>query len=425
VVEVTATTKASPYLQPGVTVPRLLLCTLAVHGVIVLLPLVDLRLYGPLPLAAFVDLPVFLDHASKVLAGAVPYRDFVVEYPPLALLIFLLPRLVAGNNLGLYAALFALQMLLWDALCLSLVVRRTRSRAGPQRVPEALLWYTCFFAALYPFVAMHFDLIPATVAFAAAIAWASGRPTQGGFLAAAAAFLKVFPAAVALPGIVREIRGRGAMGWRGTLAFTLVLVVGGAAWWASGAAGTVRYHATRGLEIESLWAGAIEAGAAIAGARMSTTDFHGGRDLVAPGAAALASAVPLIQGIVLFLLAWRAWRIKTPEPMCVAGAAVLACVVTGKIFSPQYMVWLLPFAAVLGDRWTRVLFLLASALTTAIFPWQAGGLATLMPWGIALLNIRNALLVALLGVWLIGMPRTQSAHLEEPVASGRPQPLRP
>src|SRR5262249_12405963 len=153
------------------------------------------------------------DHASKVLAGAIPYRDFVVEYPPLALLVFLLPRLVAGNNFGLYAALFALQMLLWDALCVSLVLRWTKRRAGPERVPEALLWYTCFFAALYPFVAMHYDLIPATVAFAAAIAWASGRPARGGLLAAAAAFLKVFPAAVALPGIVGEIKARRPAGW--------------------------------------------------------------------------------------------------------------------------------------------------------------------------------------------------------------------
>src|SRR5262249_2758965 len=72
----------------------------------------------------------------------------------------------------------------------------------------------------------HYDLIPATVAFAAAMAWASGRPARGGLLAAAAAFLKVFPAAAALPGIVGEIKGRGAGGWGGTLAFTLPLLAG-------------------------------------------------------------------------------------------------------------------------------------------------------------------------------------------------------
>ena len=34
--------------------------------------------------------------------GLVPYRDFSVEYPPLSLPIFLIPRLLAGNSFSGY-----------------------------------------------------------------------------------------------------------------------------------------------------------------------------------------------------------------------------------------------------------------------------------------------------------------------------------
>ena len=78
--------------------PTLILYALACHILIVVAPLVDLRLYGPHPRANFTDLSIFFEHASKLSAAAIPYRDFVVEYPPLALPLFLLPRLMSGNR---------------------------------------------------------------------------------------------------------------------------------------------------------------------------------------------------------------------------------------------------------------------------------------------------------------------------------------
>ena len=80
------------------------------------------------------------------------------------------------------------------------------------------------------------------------------------------------------------------------------------------------------------------------------------------------------------------------------------------------MVWLLPFvAAVEGPTaaWSRPLFLLAAGLTTAIYPWRAGGLERLAPGGIALLNIRNALLVVLLIIWLFPCSRTGNREVTD------------
>ena len=45
---------------------------------------------------------VFLEMADKVASGLVPYRDFVLEYPPLALLPLLFPRLISGPSEDAY-----------------------------------------------------------------------------------------------------------------------------------------------------------------------------------------------------------------------------------------------------------------------------------------------------------------------------------
>src|SRR5262249_25657491 len=41
------------------------------------------------------DTDIYYRYASMTWYGKVPYRDFHVEYPPLALVLFLVPRLVA------------------------------------------------------------------------------------------------------------------------------------------------------------------------------------------------------------------------------------------------------------------------------------------------------------------------------------------
>jgi hypothetical protein len=102
-------------------------------------------------------------------------------------------------------------------------------------------------------------------------------------------------------------------------------------------------------------------------------------------------------------------------------AAVLALIVTNKVLSPQYLIWLLPFGALLR-RGPLLLLTAACALTTLIWPVLYEQLLALDAPVIVLLNVRNLVLCVLLG-WLLIPTGTSRAIPSWPgVAGERPSP---
>ena len=80
-------------------------------------------------------------------------------------------------------------------------------------------------------------------------------------------------------------------------------------------------------------------------------------------------------------------------------AALLAFIVTNKVFSPQYMAWLLPFAPLLRPR-QMMMFLAILVMTVIIFPFTYNQLIALQKLPVILLNLRNLLSVLLLA-WVV------------------------
>jgi hypothetical protein len=81
-----------------------------------------------------------------------------------------------------------------------------------------------------------------------------------------------------------------------------------------------------------------------------------------------------------------------------APRAVALVLVTSKVLSPQFPVWLIPLALVVETRaWAWVAALLGGAclLTQALYPARYEELVALEPGQVALVVARNALLVAM------------------------------
>lgn len=371
----------------------------AVHAAILFAPLLHPQFFGPLGTSVLHDDRIYFDYGSQALAGAVPYRDYVIEYPPLAVPLFVVPRLLTGRFES-YVLWFAVEMLAFDAVAVYLVARHSPARGGLAGAPARLVWYTAFFAALYPLIGTRYDLAPAGVALAAAVNWFGGRPVFGGALAASGVWLKIFPAAVAVLAAAAKPRSVAWARARGLLAFAALTLAGGGAWLAMGGAASLAYHLGRGLQVETIWAGALMILGKITGASVGWRYSHSSVELVAPGAGALAALALPAQAAMLVAVARAFRRSGMHEPLRYAAAAILAFILPGKVLSPQYLIWLLPFAPVIegqAGRVARWVFLLA-CVATAVEYLSVRRVSSFDLWAVAVLNVRNALLVALFTV---------------------------
>jgi Glycosyltransferase family 87 len=335
-----------------------------------------------------------------------PYRDFAVEYPPGFFFWALPPALLAQGADG-YRALYGLEMALCLTLALVLCVRLQRGflRAGP---PPSLAAWAAGAALLLGVVVMN--RMDAAVALTVTVAvWAAlqRRPGVSGVALGLAVVTKVVPL-VLLPLLAlawwRDGRGRGlGRGLAGTALGVLLPVLPFLGRTGGGVLDGLGYHLTRPLQIETSGAAILGLGHALFGTALSAVASYGSLNLLGPGATALAqlSSVAVALGL-LFVYGWalRAERRGVPlvEVLLVGTvAALVVCFALGKVFSPQYLVWLLPvgtLAGCLAGRLQRLALLLVCLLSQLIFPIAYDALASLSPSAFVLVALRNGLLLA-------------------------------
>lgn len=380
-------------------------------------------LYGiasaTLPLAAGWhrgDLRLYYQAGLRLLGGQLPYRDFPLEYPPAALIPFVLPHLAAGGRLSLtaYTSAFLLQMvLLSSAGALALAWGAARGRLPRPPLPTLAL-YALGVAVAAPLLPWRYDLFPALLTLLALLGVLTGRPTLGGLALGLAVAAKLYPL-VLLPvfGLAYLVERRyGALtrlllGCGATIALAVlpVLPPDPGAWLAS-----LGYVQVRGLQIETLPGGVLLLVNAARLARVGVTFTVGAFQLASPLADAVVRLQPLLMaaglGTALAACAHRFRRdraaVGAVRPASLIAGAVLMLLVflsTNKVFSAQHTIWLLPFAALLPLRQAALVVGLLG-LTNVLFPWLYEDLTDghLLP--VLVLNARNALVLALL-LWLL------------------------
>jgi len=334
-------------------------------------------------------------------APLVPWRDFLVEYPPGFFLAALPPALLARTAEG-YRALFVLEMAAC-ALAGLWMAERLRRRATDAVAPSALRWGALFVGLAGLIVTHRTDALVLLELTALVWALAEDRPALAGALTALLVWTKGVPA---LPGallmIPRVVAGRWAEVRRWALAglatggvlFLPVWVLAG-----PGLLEAVRYQSERPVQVESTAAALLGLLRTVAPAIGGPVESHGATGVEGPGVPPLALATEL-----LLAAGWigLAWRLRTPR-LSIAGmaAAAMASLVLwmtlGRVFSPQFLVWVLPLAALAGTlRGGRapVLFAGICILHQAVYPGAYASLKDLAPWACALVLVRNVALLA-------------------------------
>jgi hypothetical protein len=332
--------------------------------------------YGWLAHGEIIDTPVYEKYGDAMLRGEVPYRDFAVEYPPGALPVFVQPaRGNEGDSEGFEDSFDTLMAVCGAALVIAVALALTALG-----VPTAWFSGALALAALAPLllgsvVLTRYDLWPAALAAGALAALLSGRFRLGHGLLAAGVLAKVWPGVLLPLALAHVWRTRGKREALACLGCFLVVVVGVVLPFLvlapHGVWTSVERQLSRPLQIESLGAALIVASHHVFGTGVTMVSSRGSQNISGTAANVVSWLQTVLQLSVLVGL-WIAFarRRRTSEELVqFTAAAVVAFVALGKVLSPQFMVWLIPFVPLLARRWNAVvLFVAALVLTQAWFP---------------------------------------------------------
>jgi hypothetical protein len=354
------------------------------------------------------DLGIYRRTGEAFLRGEIPYRDFFFEYPPGSLPAFVPPALLSSDTAG-YISVFSSEMALVLVATLFLTALSARRTGGPWAwiTPAATL--VAGAVLLYPVVVTRYDAI---VALSLAVAAFCATLGQRALVLAYAslglgAAAKLVPALATLPlATLRRGAARGYVAFFAVLAlfFVPALLLGGGSF-----AGSFAYHADRGLQVESFMASVIMELDRVGGVAFEYGAFEArGRGVGLASSLSLpVTAALLLVTASLMYRAYRRGRVGNRAFPRYAAALILAFMLGSKVFSPQYVIWLLPLVPLsAGGASGLVLaavFLAACLTTTLVFPTHYGDLLNLRFPGPHLLLARNLLLV-FLWVLLLFLP---------------------
>jgi hypothetical protein len=375
----------------------------------------------------------------------VPYRDFSVEYPPGFFLVAVPPAL-PGFGLDGYRLVFScfMALLLTAALLSAIRIGRVlRPELPPQPV-----WAAALLALLLGTIAVRrFDAIVALSLCLFLEGCLRRKPVLSGVALGVGVVTKIVPVLVVPLAVIHwgALRRWRELGIAALVSCAVVLVVGGPFLLLAGERllDVLRYHSARPLEVESTGAALLTIGRFLDPASAWRVGAYGFDNVVGPAdrfLLPLATLAPLVATATI--AAWSAVRSRAalhgPEGERLAGevlvrgvcATLAASMALGKVFSAQYLTWLLPIGALVsvldvGPRRRNALLLLGGAmLLTQLDQHIFYGLLGRGPdplFGVLIL-LRNGLVMAW-AVWILVPPPGARSAAGEPTEQ-LPSPMR-
>lgn len=279
--------------------------------------------------------------------GRFPPHDPTWQYPPGAAIVISVPRVIRElTGMSYYSAFYALA-LASDLIVFLLVVYRcwqTAAETGHERIDYLGAYaYIGAIFALGPIVFGRYDIAVTMIATVGLVATARGATRTWQLRGAAiglGTLVKVWPIALIF-GLPRGSTGRRALTWAAAacvVPLALLCVLPGAFSFLGGQHG-------RGLEIESVLATPFLL-ARHFGYHGKITNRYGSFEIVGPGIGAIANFCEALTLLgFLWLLWWRRRAELTPDQWTegvyydTALVAVMISIITSRVLSPQYLVW--------------------------------------------------------------------------------------
>ncbi|MCF0073284.1 hypothetical protein LZD49_22590 [Dyadobacter sp. CY261] len=348
------------------------------------------------------DLKLYRNTAMKILDGEVPFRDFRLEYPILTLIPIVIPGILsklAGGSFQSYVFWFVVQNLTLGLMIATVIGKMDIQGKALPRYFMAMLFFL-------PVFLFRFDPFPALLTILA-IFCISNKPFFSGIWLMASVAAKLY-AIVLVPVFVVYCLFNGGWGkllWQfaGFICVCMAIVCCTRFVEMDQAFDFMHYHLLRGIQIESLAGGILLLleSAGIIGLDIEHT--FGAMHLITPLSADILKltsiGTPICFVVMTAYLArsfytasQRAGAVPHSWLIPAMAAQILLFILLNKVFSPQYMVWLLPLIPFCRFK-AFLIFIIALMLTVMIFPGHYYSLVSKQLPMVVILNIRNALLI--------------------------------
>jgi hypothetical protein len=375
------------------------------------------------------DIELYFLYSFKLWHGLVPYRDYPIEYPPLALVPLILPQIIVQPltwSLGEYQIIFWLECaatiwLLWkwlspDSPLLGLDFSHPKiwlkMGTSPWGTNFNVSYNFQFFATFVILGSISFeryDIFPAAATIVALKMAIDRKFVWTGVAIAIGIGMKLYPILLLPPitiyyALQRQFKEVAKL-WISTIATIAIYTIPCWVFFGNNVGLFFKYHQQRGLQEESVLAGIILLFGKMKLTSIYTVFMYGSQHVVSPLAEIGLKYLP---GVAIVGLAWAtftygyAWMKQVrlgryPTKIDLAEAIVFTLVifmVFNKVFSPQYITWLLPFVALIDPQKAKQY--LYFGLATAIFShFVYIHIERLELWAIVVLNIRNFCLLAI------------------------------
>jgi uncharacterized membrane protein len=288
--------------------------------------------------------------------GGLPYLDYALEYPVLTG-VFMTVIGWPVHALGAGRSGFNQYTWFYDLTALVLLVAAVATVAMLLSLRRRRPWDAAMFAlspALLLTATVNWDLLAVVLAVGGMLAWARRRPVLAGLLLGLGAAAKLWPAFLFLPliflgvrtGRLRPVRLAVAVGAAAWLAVNLPVMVANFDNWSR----FLRLNTDRQVDWGTLWyVGRYLEGVWQSGAPGDRGPFQWLAAHVDPY---LNWTSYVLFGLACAGIGWLALRAPTrPRFASLAFLVVAAFLLTSKVWSQQFVLWLLPLAVLARPRW--------------------------------------------------------------------------
>jgi hypothetical protein len=362
---------------------------------------------------------LYLNFASKVFEGQMPYRDFSLEYPPLALIFFIIPRLFTSDWL-IFSVLYQAEVLIFAWLGLW-VMYKIALRMG--KTPWKLMTpYVLGILVIGPILGQQYDIFPAVMTLLSLYCFWLGRHKSSWFWLALGVMTKLYPAILIPVYLIIYWRNHQIRPlFSGIVTFSLTCLVMLIPFLITGPqnlGSLLTYHTQRGIQIESGYSAFLMLAAKL-GLTSVMVDFnYGSWNLSGPLAGTFSKLSTCIQALGLLICYGFIWTQVKPgkSQFTRLGAYVLlltsVLLFTSKVFSPQYIIWLLPVLALVFTRWRLAIwttFAVTGIFTYLIFPVNYFYLLKMDIGSVIMLFVRDLTLVVLAALAVVSLKDMKSS----------------